>query len=397
MASSDTELGATECPVCHEYYKEPKILPCAHLLCRTCLLNSMKTNKLRQCPLCHCAIVDHHNPAVRSCDDVADLLPTDDAMSEMVDNIRIFNQARVCHVHKTVNAKSFCLHCGLMLCPSCVEAHLAVPATSCHTLEDLEKLTLESLTSHRQSPCSVHPEKATELFCSTHGILICQLCAFSKHRACQEVTCISEMFEKYKQSLSEMEKELRAMEDALNRVIADMEDHLIKLEQNRKASFGEIDAACDRLLVSVESCRTHLKELVQEKSDSISADVCKRKDELNYKRGLIASHCSLFKRIQHSASCFSLVTMGPQLNKRINDLDVCKTLPLDCNPPTTLKLTINGNALSRIEMELERLGELKMYNDGNTHSTIDMELAKLGEVTLNSCSVEKQVIFILRI
>lgn len=39
-ASEPPEL---ECAVCHEEFTEPKILPCTHRVCRTCLLTWLHT------------------------------------------------------------------------------------------------------------------------------------------------------------------------------------------------------------------------------------------------------------------------------------------------------------------------------------------------------------------
>ena len=37
MASSETTLSITECPICHEDFKKPKLLPCSHCYCLECL------------------------------------------------------------------------------------------------------------------------------------------------------------------------------------------------------------------------------------------------------------------------------------------------------------------------------------------------------------------------
>jgi hypothetical protein len=66
MAAADVEapmedLGDrdkdTECSICHELFTQPKLLPCADVLCRQCLLNWL-TNGKPDCPLCRCSILD---------------------------------------------------------------------------------------------------------------------------------------------------------------------------------------------------------------------------------------------------------------------------------------------------------------------------------------------------
>lgn len=42
----------TECPICLESPDDPVLTPCAHLLCRECLLSSWKTPLIGLCPIC---------------------------------------------------------------------------------------------------------------------------------------------------------------------------------------------------------------------------------------------------------------------------------------------------------------------------------------------------------
>jgi hypothetical protein len=52
------EPGEKECSVCHELFKEPKILQCGHLLCRHCVLAWLRKQLDAACPLCRCPIVE---------------------------------------------------------------------------------------------------------------------------------------------------------------------------------------------------------------------------------------------------------------------------------------------------------------------------------------------------
>nr|KAG5712431.1 hypothetical protein BaRGS_011405 [Batillaria attramentaria] len=65
------EANDMECPVCHEDFSQPKILPCAHLLCRDCLVTWLKSEGEAECPLCRCAIVAATKH--RACPEVTEL------------------------------------------------------------------------------------------------------------------------------------------------------------------------------------------------------------------------------------------------------------------------------------------------------------------------------------
>jgi DNA repair protein RAD5 len=42
----------TECPICMEYADDPVLTPCAHRMCRECLLSSWRTPTTGLCPIC---------------------------------------------------------------------------------------------------------------------------------------------------------------------------------------------------------------------------------------------------------------------------------------------------------------------------------------------------------
>lgn len=42
----------TECPICLEYADDPVLTPCAHRMCRECLLSSWRTPTSGLCPIC---------------------------------------------------------------------------------------------------------------------------------------------------------------------------------------------------------------------------------------------------------------------------------------------------------------------------------------------------------
>lgn len=42
----------TECPICMEYADDPVLTPCAHRMCRECILSSWRTPTTGLCPIC---------------------------------------------------------------------------------------------------------------------------------------------------------------------------------------------------------------------------------------------------------------------------------------------------------------------------------------------------------
>nr|KAG5698698.1 hypothetical protein BaRGS_022586 [Batillaria attramentaria] len=240
-ASSTAEPKETECPVCHEDFTQPKILPCAHVFCRDCIVKWLQSELKPQCPLCRCAIVD--TGSTKNCEDeIVDALPTDLAMKSLVESAQTLRKDHVCCGHPDAAATSLCLSCSDMLCRSCATAHGRLTATQHHTVEDLTSLTAERLAASRPATCLTHCGEICKLFCTSHGETICHLCATTKHRACPEVTELEEKIQEARRVLVELSATLKAKELDLELAITQLDQELVQTEERTQKNLTEIDS-----------------------------------------------------------------------------------------------------------------------------------------------------------
>nr|KAG5700571.1 hypothetical protein BaRGS_015367 [Batillaria attramentaria] len=191
----------------------------------------------------------------KSCDDIADSLPTDLAMEAVVECAVILSTQHDCGGCQTSPATSICLNCGDMMCAVCSKTHKNFSATKHHDVEDLATMTAERLAANRRLNCSVHADKTPELYCPTHGAVICQLCATSKHRACPEVTELEEKMQEARAVLAELAATLKAGESKLEGAISKLDQYLVDMEKATRAALADIDRKCDRLQSFVETFR----------------------------------------------------------------------------------------------------------------------------------------------
>nr|KAG5707951.1 hypothetical protein BaRGS_025089 [Batillaria attramentaria] len=359
-AAASVEPKEMECAVCHEDFTDPKILPCAHLICRDCLVTWLKSDNEDQCPLCRCAIVDPQDRASKSCEDIADALPTDLAIAALVESARILSKDHVCCVCVNVAATSICLNCGEMFCQSCTIVHGKMSATRHHKVESLTSLTPERLSASRPASCSAHTDRAPELFCPKHGASVCLLCATSDHRECPKVVKLETKVKDARAILGDLVTTLIEREKALERAINQLDQHLLNIDKTTRATMADIDAACDRLESSVRTCRRRLKELAKAADADMKADVHGGKAVLLERRGKLTSHRRLAKRVQQTTPPSSVGEMTSTLQARVTGLDYSPTLPADVKRMTIRKLTIDPQAITQIEKKLDTLGQMKV-------------------------------------
>ena len=207
-----------QCPVCHDDYTDPKILPCAHLVCSQCVLSWLTVRgEDAGCPLCREKIL---TPSFQTCDlDVAakvKALPSDLSAKALVRSRKVLNEDRVCSLcEDDVTATSHCSQCDLKLCDRCVRSHKKVPFTAGHVIEQLDQLSIEKLAAASPTMCRSHPDKPVELFCSQHQLAICVLCVTTTHDSCHEKKTIADMAKEKKAEFSNHLQQVKLLETAV--------------------------------------------------------------------------------------------------------------------------------------------------------------------------------------
>ncbi|XP_070205273.1 E3 ubiquitin-protein ligase TRIM71-like isoform X2 [Littorina saxatilis] len=357
-SSADTE---TECSVCHELFKNPKLLPCAHVLCRHCLLSWLASNPEALCPLCRGAIADPKEKSkTKGWEDVVNALPDDVAMAALVESTRVLSQDHVCVGCKSA-AVSICLNCNDMMCKSCDDLHTKFSATRDHKVEDLSSMTAEELAASQPDHCSVHTSNPCELFCPTHGAAICHLCASAKHRACPDLTELAEAADKSREELSQMVTSLLSEEQQLEEAVAALERHLEATEKVVQEAVAEIDRTCDKLEKSVKECRCRLKEMTLDAKAKVKDTVLTVKVTLLDHRGRLTSHRRVANRTTRGSTNKGMCDVTRALRDRVNDILVtCCQRGADLKSVSMVTLTIDAAAVSRIEKELSELGQVKI-------------------------------------
>ena len=352
------EPSDMECTVCHEHFTLPKLLPCGHLLCRHCLVRWLKSQPEAKCPLCGSAIVEPHERKDRSLEDIADGFPTDLAMAALVEADRLLSKQRVCRVCVNAEAVSMCLTCGDMFCQSCSTVHKKQSVTEHHKVESLASLTVEKLAANRPATCAIHDDEMSKLFCPTHGVSICLFCVTENHRQCPDVTKLEKRMEEVRAELAELTAMLSAGETELDTAISQLDQQLQDLDKRTQAAVAEIEATADLLESAVKAWCRRLKELALSKCAEAKTAVTDGKTLLMQRRGRLTSHKHATHRVQGFSTHGSFGDMAAQLKTRVYGLDRSAILPAGAKVTSTMILTIDQQAVSRIEQELSHLGEI---------------------------------------
>ena len=94
--------------------------------------------------------------------------------------------------------------------------------------------------------------------------------------------------------------------------------------------------------------------------EHVMATVHDGKTILLQRRGRLTSHKHVTKRVQGFSTHGSFGDMAAVMRTRVHDLDCSSTLPTGVKVFSTVALTIDPQAVSRLEQELSRLGQLRV-------------------------------------
>ena len=221
-------------------------------------------------------------------------------------------------------------------------------------------MTVEKLAANRPATCAVHDDEVSKLFCPTHGVSICLFCATADHRQCPDVTKLETRMEEARAMLSDLASTLSAGETELGEAISQLDQHLQDIDKRTQAAIAEIEATGDRLESAVKAWRHRLKQLALSTCADVKSAVHDGKTLLLQRRGRLTSHKHVTQRAQGFSTHGSFGDMAEVMKTRVHDLDCSTKLPRDAKIISTMTLTMDAQAVTRIEQELSQLGQLDL-------------------------------------
>ncbi|XP_053448738.1 tripartite motif-containing protein 45 [Nycticebus coucang] len=287
--------GKTHCPLCMGLFKAPRLLPCLHTVCTTCLeqlepfsvvdfrggdsdtssegsvYQELKPRNLQPqisilCPVCD-AHVDLPIGGVKAL--TIDHLAMNDVMLE---SLRGEGQGLVCDLCSDREVEKRCQTCKANLCHFCCQAHRRQKKTTYHTMVDLKDLKGYSQIG-KPILCSTHPAEELRLFCELCDQPVCRDCVVGEHR---EHPCefTSNVIHKHGDFVRELLKgtqpHVEALEEALDqigRMNSALQERVEAVAANvRTFSEGYIKAIeehRDKLLKQLEDIRVQKENSLQ--------------------------------------------------------------------------------------------------------------------------------------
>ena len=259
------------CPVCHEHFRDPKILPCLHYYCKECvrqLALRAGPNNPFACPECRRGTVLPQNDP--------DQLLTAFFVNRMKELRTKMEKAQgimeaVCEMCSRAKAEAFCRQCTEFICNDCVKLHGVLKVFAGHkvvTLQELKEGGAKAIPLKEAPPsmCKDHDEPL-KIYCFDCNHLICRDCIISDHAG--------HKFEFVKKTLKESLVPLAKIQTNLSAATREVEKVEREVSEQHKTVAGKIEQSFKQLYEILHKREKQLldraSELKQQKLDNLGA------------------------------------------------------------------------------------------------------------------------------
>ena len=357
-----------ECSICLDTFRQPKLLPCFHVFCKSPCLEKLvaKDGHSLTCPTCR-HIVPLSEKGV-------DGLQSDFHIDRLFEIRDAFNKAAEptetqCGSCEDDKATGYCRDCSEFVCDECQAAHKRIKSTRNHQIVTVEELQVQAtnlIPPKKMIPnCPIHSENALKIYCETCSTLICMDCTIRLHQG-HNYDLLTAVFPKHKEelvsSLKPVKQKLHTVQQALktfdtrakeiNDQRATLEAHIHKeidqlhqlLDQRRAQLVGELDMLTQQKLKSLAAQRDQV-EITQVKLTS-----CLEYAEGGLQTGteseVLAMKAPVLKRIEQISAEFDPDTIQPETeadlkldaDKKVHLQQAClEFLDVTDNPPFCLE------------------------------------------------------------
>ncbi|KAK7480500.1 hypothetical protein BaRGS_00028234 [Batillaria attramentaria] len=171
----------TDCFRCRSLCLAPKILPCGHVVCLKCLLET--SPRSAKCPTCGEWIFAAQGRDPMTTKQLADRLPTDHLMEMSVYEELRSAQPEPCTICPNVQATHICLNCRELYCTQDAKTHSKMDVAKDHIVMDLSCLIVQPSAQSIPPECADHVGTVAYSYCRIHNVYFCRDCA-TAHRQC---------------------------------------------------------------------------------------------------------------------------------------------------------------------------------------------------------------------
>src|SRR6218665_1297859 len=304
MAAEDSDISkvqkqelddSTSCCICTEIFKCPKLLPCGHTFCMSCIQETeLKMSKRpgdeMPCPICRRRFKIpsegftglQNNYYVEGLIRVAEILNPSVSGLIACDACLEENQEETCK--KVQIASVYCCDCKQKLCEECCRHHRKLKLAKNHELLSISgQLPPDKDLMFSMIPviCELHKQEDLKVYCNACKKVVCSICFFENHEGHKGIHITKAVDDFRKEIANNVEKVETCMSQAeikklqITKSKKDVHEKCVSLEydiiRRRDRLRQVVDKQANELLEELSSTRQSKMKEVQIETDNIDA------------------------------------------------------------------------------------------------------------------------------
>lgn len=321
LPGNQTPSDKPSCGICLEAHKEPKVLPCCHTFCKSCLdglvseTHETGPKSTLKCPECR---AEHDVPDSGISGFLTDYsLEASLVASRHAETEPLKQTCGECDGGEL--AVAYCHDCEAFVCESCRVALHRAKRYHSHSIEYLSEGMDPVLPSERVITCPVHSPEKQQAYCRQCQCLVCVHCIIKTHQK-HDIDDIAAMQKDIEQRLGEASKQ--SEEQA-----AKFEQHLNHLKSVEalvgarvEKLLSAIDRAIDANIALLEKRRNVLHDEVKVKHDTDMKKIWSQKDEVERLILGLKSAIRLSERVKQCSEDPRILSLASQACSRMSEL-----------------------------------------------------------------------------
>ena len=358
-----------ECSICLDNFKEPKLLPCFHIFCKSSCLERLVVQD-REGKSLHCPTCRH---LVRLPDNGVAGLQTDFNIDHLFEIRESLNKAKEsqktsCEKCKKFPATGFCRDCRKFVCDKCTEIHQMWEEFTYHTIVGMNEVLADAtnlLPTKKQVPrCKKHSSKKLKIYCNTCSELICSDCTIGLHKD-HNYELVLDVFPKHKEEIVSSLKPVRENLDKVNLALKVFDTRAKEINDQRETVETDINREIDRQHQLLDQRRVQLVGSLDMLTQQNLKGLATQRDKIE------VLHAKMSSCLEYAEGGLETGTEGEVLAMKAPVLERIEQITIEFDPAT-----IQPQTEADIELVTDGLGQ------------VSQACREFGEVVYDPLSVE---------
>ena len=354
------------CAVCLESFREPKLLPCFHVFCKSpCLerlvIHSPEGQSLT-CPTCrhHVTLPDTGVAGLQTDFHVEHLFE----IKQALEKAKKGGQCPVCNKEST-KAVKFCQQCQKAMCEKCSDIHGQWGEFDNHKIVGIDQIVVsdENLLSTKLiATCQKHSRVEAKIYCQTCSELICTDCALSVHKDhCYRL--IEDLYPEYKEEIIFKLKPLKEKQNKVHQALEMCDTKAQKIRSQKTVIESNISLKIDQLHEILEKRKASLMAILESETAE------KLKELATHRENVETMYVRMTSCVDYTESSLEMGAESKVVTMKTPVLKQIEQITKDFDPDA-------------IEPQIEAGIDFEVSNDA------DEACQMLGEIVCDSVSVE---------